>query len=296
MLNLEKPIKTPIFALLTPFDDNLNIDFGAMKEYLSFLEESGVECVVTNGTTAEFPMLTTEERKKILEFTRMNFSGTIINNISDNSFMNCRYLLHHSYDIVQASLILPPFYYANLEDISYFAFMKEIVKDIEMPLFLYNFKLHTRVRISNEWIKELNLMTDKIIGIKDSDGDVDKALEYKQNKNFKVFVGSDRKAFETLQKGLDGTISGNSSPVPKFLIGMTNAFNKGDIKRAEEIQKRFNVWNMFLTNLEYNKLALVKAAMSVRIPGFKINTRAPLLPCEDQEYERIATFVSQFIM
>jgi len=66
-------ITGPIFAILTPFEASGKIDFTALSEYLSFL---------TNGTTAEFPSLSLEERKALVEHCRKAFDGVILNNVS----------------------------------------------------------------------------------------------------------------------------------------------------------------------------------------------------------------------
>lgn len=58
------------FALLTPFKSDNGIDYGVLKEYIQFLEEHGANSIVTNGTTGEFPSLTINERKGILEFCK----------------------------------------------------------------------------------------------------------------------------------------------------------------------------------------------------------------------------------
>ena len=83
----------PIVALLTPFDASGEIECQAFKTYLSSLYSWGVRTVIANGTTGEFPSLTTNERQQVIEFVRENFDGTIVNNVSATCVRDVRNLI-----------------------------------------------------------------------------------------------------------------------------------------------------------------------------------------------------------
>lgn len=53
-------------ALTTPFT-NEDVDYEAFENHIEFLIENGVKSIIINGTTAENPTLTTEERNTLLE-------------------------------------------------------------------------------------------------------------------------------------------------------------------------------------------------------------------------------------
>lgn len=48
-------------ALTTPFTEE-NVDYEAFENHIEFLIENGVQSIVINGTTAENPTLTNDEK------------------------------------------------------------------------------------------------------------------------------------------------------------------------------------------------------------------------------------------
>lgn len=53
-------------ALTTPFTNN-EVDYGALREHVTYLLENNAKAIVVNGTTAESPTLTDEEKEQVLE-------------------------------------------------------------------------------------------------------------------------------------------------------------------------------------------------------------------------------------
>src|SRR3954466_10186556 len=58
-------------ALVTPFDQNLEIDFKSLKKLLNHTAK-GVDYYVVMGTTGESATMTKAEKKKVLEFVISN--------------------------------------------------------------------------------------------------------------------------------------------------------------------------------------------------------------------------------
>ncbi|RIP29205.1 4-hydroxy-tetrahydrodipicolinate synthase, partial [Staphylococcus gallinarum] len=53
-------------ALATPFTHN-EVDFDALRRHVKYLLDNNAKSIVVNGTTAENPTLTDEEKDQILE-------------------------------------------------------------------------------------------------------------------------------------------------------------------------------------------------------------------------------------
>ena len=54
-------------AMVTPFDDKLELDFEKARELATYLVDNGSDGLVVLGTTGESPTLTYEEKVKLLE-------------------------------------------------------------------------------------------------------------------------------------------------------------------------------------------------------------------------------------
>jgi dihydrodipicolinate synthase/N-acetylneuraminate lyase len=287
-------IHGPVFAIVTPFDARGEVDCGALDAYLRFLAHHGVRNIVANGTTGEFASLTAAERCLVLERCRSAFPGTIINHVSCCSYKDCHTLLDHSRDHADGILLLPPYYYAGIDDAGCLAFFRRVLERNALPAYLYNFPEHTQAKVSPEMLRHLADAFPVVAGIKDSGGDLGISMSYKKAvPGLQVFVGGDRCALEVLRLGLDGSVTGCGSPVPEFLVAMHHQVVSGDHEAARLTQRAFDRWTDFRESLPINHLPVTKAGLTARIPGFPPHVRPPFLTADDATIARIRSALEE---
>jgi 4-hydroxy-tetrahydrodipicolinate synthase len=286
-------IMTPIFAILTPFDAKNKIDFHALTDYLQFLQEKGVDTILVNGTTAEFPSLSLEERMALLEHCRQVFRGKVLNNISSCSLVECLQLAHHAGDYADALVLLPPYYYAKVAVQGLFTFFNRVLVECKLPIYLYNFPKHTQNAITPALVQDLLQNHKHLLGIKDSEANLELADRFKalNGGNFQVFIGSDRVVLEVLTRGLDGSVTGGGNALPEFLLTITREFRRGNLVAAERIQQSFNRWNQFRKENPLGEIAITKVALQIRLQHFPIRVRAPLVMAGESEVRDIERVV-----
>lgn len=286
---------SPIVALLTPFDRNGQIDFSAFCSYLTYLRDKGVKSVICNGTTAEFPSLSLDERMKLLEYCRSHFDGCIINHVSACCISDIRRLLDHSQNISDSVLLLPPYYYAKQQEEGVRAFFAAVLSSTTQPLFLYNFPLHTNFEISAALVEGLAKSHQHLVGIKDSSGNLEAASAFSNIRSpFSVYVGSDRLVCDVLQAGLAGSVTGAGNSFPECLVKIHEYFSAGAKTCAREIQELFNRWNTWRKEFDADQLALTKQAVSLRLSCFPINVRPPICPFPGAYLNKITEKVLEF--
>ncbi|MFC1944450.1 dihydrodipicolinate synthase family protein [Chloroflexota bacterium] len=269
-------IEGPVFAIVTPFDQAGNIDFGALHQYLAFLNQSGVKNVIVNGTTGEFASLTIEERKSVLEYCRGRFAGYIVAHVSACAVKDCITLLEHASQYSDAALILPPYYYSNATITGLQAFFESVIGRSSLPVYLYNFPKHTNIELKPDLVSLLCEKFSHIIGLKDSSGNLDGAIQLKSaNLYLQVFMGGDSMSFAVLDKGLDGSVSGAGNPVPECLVGMHKAFVAGRKDIAREWQEIIDIWKNYRKHLDISEVAVIKAGLRARVDGFPVYVRPP---------------------
>lgn len=277
-------VRGPVFAIVTPFDSRGEIDYAALGDYLRFLEGHGVRDIVVNGTTGEFPSLTMAERIRVLEHCRRGFRGTVISHVSSCCDRDCRTLLEHARDHADAALLLPPFYYAHAGEAGCLAFLRAVLREATIPVYLYHFPEHTQMPISPEMFGVLAAEFEHLAGIKDSGGDLQVSRAFKQAApGRQVFVGSDRGALQVLLEGLDGSVTGCGNPVPEFLVTLQERFAAGSLEAARTVQASFDGWTDFREGLPVKDLPMVKAALGARVPGFPPYVRPPFLTAEPDQ-------------
>lgn len=289
-------LKDSMFAIVTPFtDDGENIDYSALEKYLNFLQEKGVQTIITGGTTGEFASLTLEERKELLTFCRRHFNGKIVNHIGTSSMKDTIALLEFSSQYSDAVISLAPYYYANAEEEGIYQYFRAILQKTSMPFYLYNFPKHTQITITKETILKLKEEFPHLAGIKDSSGDFALSKLY-HTTGVEVFVGSDTRALETINEGMSGNAVGGANVVPEFLVEIVASYRKNDVERAKRFFEAYKVWNSFRKSLGVNEIALIKCGLAFRIENFPMAVRLPLMPLNDDKKKMIHEKIEKEIL
>ena len=64
---MNNPFKGSGVALVTPFNDDLTIDFDALRKLVNYQIDNGTDFLVVQGTTGESPTLSKEEKLEVLK-------------------------------------------------------------------------------------------------------------------------------------------------------------------------------------------------------------------------------------
>src|SRR5215216_6476310 len=68
-MSLREQLRGTGVALITPFKKDQSVDFDALEKLLNHIIESGVQYIVSLGTTGEPPVLSKAEKLEVLSFT-----------------------------------------------------------------------------------------------------------------------------------------------------------------------------------------------------------------------------------
>jgi len=133
-------IEGSFVALITPFNQNGTVDFGAMRTLLGFQERHGTAAVLIMGSTGETSMLSPEEKKSIIVETakmksgRMKFFYGCTGSNTDTTIANVKFAQANGAD--GAILAAPPYICAPESDIE--QFFLEVADATALPLGIYN--------------------------------------------------------------------------------------------------------------------------------------------------------------
>ena len=127
-------------ALITPFNKDGAVDFGAFQELLSFHERHGTAAVLIMGSTGETSLLAPEEKKAIIVETAkmktggMKFFYGCTGNNTDATIANVRFARDNGAD--GAILAAPAYICASEADIE--RFFLDVADASDLPLGIYN--------------------------------------------------------------------------------------------------------------------------------------------------------------
>ena len=264
------PFRGIIPPMITPLRPDFSLDIARTERLIEHLIDGGVHGIFILGTTGEFAGLSSAVKSDLIQITCQQVKGRvpILVGVTDCSFTESVDLaaIAHKYG-AEAVVAAPPFY-MNIGQAELINYYQKLADVVELPLFLYDMPSHTKINIEVESAVKLSKHPN-IIGIKDSSGKIEnfQALceAFKQQPEFKIFVGPEEFLAETLKIGGDGGVTGGANLFPKLYVALYEAFQKKEYDTVKKFQETI----LFLSNNLYQHgtyqssyLKGLKAAMS----------------------------------
>ena len=168
-------------ALITPFNKDESIDWGALKALVDFQVESGVAGIAPMGTTGESPTIIHEDHLKIIEFVARQAAGRcqIIAGAGSNSTSEAIHMTKIAASFgVDATLQVAPYYNKPSMEGFYRHFMT-IADAADIPMVVYNIPGRTGKNIDNATMLRL-AQHPNIQAVKEASGDVNQMMNSAQ--------------------------------------------------------------------------------------------------------------------
>jgi 4-hydroxy-tetrahydrodipicolinate synthase len=230
-------------AIVTPFKNDLSIDFAALGRVVNHVVSGAVNYIVVMGTTGESSTLTKDEKKAILSYVAEVTDNRvpIVTGIGGNNtqeVINC--IRHANLTGIDGILSVAP-YYSKPNQRGLFQHFKAIATSSPIPVILYNVPGRTCSNISSETCVELANECENIVGIKEASGDIAQIMRIIKTKpdNFGVISGDDMMTLPIIAAGGSGVISVLANAFPAATSDLVTNALKSNFKLAREIQLRF---------------------------------------------------------
>lgn len=274
-----KKFKGTGVAIVTPFKNDLSIDFSALGRITDYVIKGGINYIVALGTTGEASTLTKDEKKAIISYVLevTDKRVPVIAGIGGNSTQEVvNNLRHNSLTDIDGILSVVP-YYNKPGQRGIFQHFKTIASCSPVPVFMYNVPGRTSCNMTAETCLELAHECENIVGIKESSGDLNQVMKIIKGKpeNFVLISGDDMLTIPIIAVGGNGVISVLANAFPGQCSEIVNNAIKSNYKSAREGQFRF----MELIDLLFTEgnPSGIKAMMSV-LNLCQNTLRLPLVP------------------
>jgi 4-hydroxy-tetrahydrodipicolinate synthase len=229
-------------ALITPFTDDHQIDWDALKKLIEHQIAGSVTGILVIGTTGESPTLTPKECTELIERAKKIIDGRCL--LMAGSGSNCTQTSIQKTIKAESAgadclLIVNPYYNKPTQHGLYLHF-KAIADATTLPVFLYNIKGRTGVNLETETLLQLANDCTNIIGVKEASGDLEQIKEVceKRPEGFIVLSGDDGITYQVMKEyGADGVVSVASNIIPAKLTQMVNNL---DSQLNDELQDFFD--------------------------------------------------------
>jgi 4-hydroxy-tetrahydrodipicolinate synthase len=261
-------------ALITPFDEQNEVDYPGLKRLIDLVSEGEVDYLVVQGTTGESPTVTSKEKKDILAFTIKNNSKAlpIVYGLGGNdtkSVLDC--IKDTDLTGVDAILSVCPYYNKPTQE-GIVAHFTAIADASPVPVLLYNVPGRTVINMKADTIVTLSAHPN-IIGIKDAGGSIELAARVPED--FILLSGDDNLVTTMVSVGWHGVISVIANAFPKEFTNLTWHALEGRFSEAAKLQLAFLEFDTLLY-IESNPVGIKKCleikgicSSAVRLPLLK---------------------------
>lgn len=265
-------------ALVTPFNTDGSVDYGALRELVNWQIASGVEGIVAVGTTGESPTLDMEEHLKVIEVTLDTAAkrAIIIAGTGANSTSEALELTREAKQLgADATLQVTPYYNKPNAEGMFRHFTA--VADLGLPVVLYNVPGRAGKEIPLETVVRL-ASNPMVVAIKEAAGNVDRVSAILNACELTVLSGDDSLTLPMISVGAAGVISVVSNVIPAEMANMVRLARLDKFADARELHRMY--YPLFRDLFLDTNPIPVKAALAM-MGRIQATYRLPL--CEPSE-------------
>lgn len=270
-------------ALITPFKEDLTIDFEALTRLVNYNIDNGTEYLVISGTTGESVTISPSEKKAITKHiveVNNNRVPLVLGIGGNNTQSVIEEIKNTDLSSIDAILSVSPYYSKPTQEGLYQHF-KAVANASPVPVILYNVPGRTSKNMLPETTLRLARDFETIIAVKEAGNNVSQYLQLLRDKpkDFHVISGDDDLALSVALAGGSGVISVIGQAFPRQFSEMIRLGIAGNAKDAYKIH--FDL--MTLTHLIFseNNPAGIKSVLEV-LNISKPYVRLPLVEATQQ--------------
>ncbi len=229
--------------MVTPLEDWDTLDNQGIEKLINHILNGGVHGLFVLGTTGEAPSLSHQLRKEVIKRTldQVGKKVPVLVGITDTSFIETINIAEFAAEAGASAVVLAPPYYFPAGQFELIEYIEHLEQRLPLPLFLYNMPTHTKMIFEPETVKKASELPG-VIGLKDSSGNMVYFHQLQQlfrdQDDFKLFVGPEELLGETLVLGGHGGVCGGANLIPELYVSMYETSIGGDLKKMGELHER----------------------------------------------------------
>jgi 2-dehydro-3-deoxy-D-pentonate aldolase len=238
---MNAPLTGIIPPMITPLGDRDALDVAGLERLIEHILAGGVHGLFVLGTTGEAPSLSYRLRRELIDRTRQLVGGRVpvLVGITDTAFVESVGLARHAADCGVDAVVLAPPYYFPAGQPELVEYLKRLVAELPLPVFLYNMPMMTKVVIAPDTVRQL-LDEPRVVGVKDSSGDLDyfeQVLAISRGRpDWSVLIGPEHLLADAVRLGGHGGVNGGANLHPRLFVELCEAARCGDAPRVAELQ------------------------------------------------------------
>lgn len=274
-------------ALVTPFNEDLSVDFDSLTKLVEYNIENGTNYLVVLGTTAEAATLSAEEKKQVIEhIIKVNNKRVpLVLGIGGNNTLEVKKQIEEAdLSAFEAVLSVSPYYNKPNQEGLYQHY--KALASTGKKIIIYNVPSRTGQNIEAETTLRLAKEFPNLFLIKEAAPNI---LQYfdilrKKPEGFNLVSGDDEFTLPVTLAGGNGVISVIAQAYPKEFSTMVQLAFDGKVKEAYDIHNKLvEITRLIFAEGNPCGIKVILTEMGI----IKNYLRLPLVPASEGLYAKI---------
>ncbi|MBS4897101.1 MAG: 4-hydroxy-tetrahydrodipicolinate synthase [Gordonibacter pamelaeae] len=281
-------------AMVTPFDENRELDVDKVQALAARLVDGGSDSLIINGTTGESPTVFYPQKIDLFRAVveAVGDRVPVIANVGDNCTADTVDFAREVAELgVDGFMCVVPYYNKPPQEGIYQHF-RTIANAVELPIILYNIPGRCVVNMEAETTLRLAHECANVVAVKEASGKLDqvKAIVEGAPEGFAVYSGDDAATFDIMRLGGAGVISTIGNVAPARMKEIVDLCAAGDWEAAAAANEA--LMPLMKGLFETSNPILVKEAL--KLLGFPVGgVRLPLVDATPAQSERLAAIMRE---
>ncbi|MDX2038595.1 MAG: 4-hydroxy-tetrahydrodipicolinate synthase [Isosphaeraceae bacterium] len=279
-------------ALITPFRDG-EVDYPALRDLVEWHVSQGTPTIAPVGTTGESPTLSHDEHDRVIATVVETAAGRVkvMAGTGSNATTEAVRLTKFAAKVVADGALLVAPYYNRPTQEGLYAHFATIAESCDIPQVLYNIPGRTGRNVEPETIERLAAL-DPIVAVKEAAGSLDQVSDLVARTNLTILSGDDSLTLPMLAVGGEGVVSVAANIVPRDVMSLIDAFQRGDLTSAQAVHRKLFPLCRDLLGLATNPIP-VKIALKLLGRG-NGELRLPLVPLDDRSVDLLRRSLQRY--
>jgi 4-hydroxy-tetrahydrodipicolinate synthase len=274
-------------ALVTPFHTNGDVDETALRKFVAWQIEQGIDFLVPCGSTGEAMTMSLDEQRRVVEITVDENRGRlpVVAGAGSNDTRKAIELSRMMINAGATHLLHTSPMYNKPPQRGILAHFRAIADAVTVPVVLYNVPSRTSSNMEAETTLAL-AEHPNIVGMKEASANLPQIAEILRHRphGFSVLSGDDAHTLAMLAHGADGVVSVTSNIAPALVSRLCATYASGEVSEARNIDDRL----ASLTAAAFLESNPIPAKAALAMMGMMQNVvRLPLVPLAERHTETL---------
>ena len=236
--------------LVTPFDEDGDLDEDRLTHLIDWLIDRDVDFLVPCGSNSEAELMSVEERARVVEIV-VERAPDDVPVLAGTGHPGLRETLHQTELAAKAgadgALVVTPFYFGHDQE-TLAAYYRRVADESSIPIYLYSVPQLTHVTLEPDAVGELATHPN-VVGMKDSSGNIEAFQRERRlvGEDFELFVGNGGVFAHALAAGADGAVLALANIAPERTAEVYRLHRAGEGEAARELASELVELNRAVT-------------------------------------------------